>query len=291
MPMSAGRVMSDDAREAGASLPSGKLTAQNYAFLQAYILRESGIVIDEDKRYLVESRLLPILRKEKILSLDLLCERLESGASIALSQQVIEAMTTNETLFFRDGAVFEALRTQVLPAIFDSLRGKRKARIWSAAASTGQEAYSLAMLVREAGKGSDEVEIIGTDLSEQVLERARQGKYVQFEVDRGLPASLLLNYFTRIGLEWQLKDEIRRMVRFEQLDLRRNLDIMTPCDLVLCRNVLIYFNAETKKRILAAIRSVLAPGGTLVLGCAETVINIDDGFQRKMIGQSTFYTV
>jgi len=147
------------------------------------------------------------------------------------------------------------------------------------------------MLLPEAGKGRDQVEIVGTDLSERVLDRARVGKYVQFEVNRGLPASYLVKYFNHVGLEWQLTEDVRSMVRFQHLDLRRNLRSMGPCDLVLCRNVLIYFNTETKKQILAALKNILAPGGVLALGCAETVINLEDGFRRTVIDQSTFYSI
>ena len=267
------------------------LTRENYAFLQAYIQNESGIVLDDGKQYLIESRLLPILREKNVLSLDALCQRLAENRSSPLAKRVIEAMTTNETLFFRDPTMFDALRAHVLPALFDAVKGGRKVRIWSAAASTGQEAYSLAMLLLEMGKGAEQVEIIGTDLSEQVLERARLGRFIQFEVSRGLPSQYLMKYFDRAGLDWQLKECVRKMVRFHPLDLRRSLKTVQRCDLVLCRNVLIYFNTETKKQVLAAIKEVLAPGGVLVLGCAETVINLDRGFKRAVVGQSTFYSI
>ena len=267
------------------------LTRENYAFLQAYIQNESGIVLDDGKQYLIESRLLPILREKNVLSLDALCQRLAENRSSPLAKRGIEAMTTNETLFFRDPTMFDALRAHVLPALFDAVKGGRKVRIWSAAASTGQEAYSLAMLLLEMGKGAEQVEIIGTDLSEQVLERARLGRFIQFEVSRGLPSQYLMKYFDRAGLDWQLKECVRKMVRFHPLDLRRSLKTVQRCDLVLCRNVLIYFNTETKKQVLAAIKEVLAPGGVLVLGCAETVINLDRGFKRAVVGQSTFYSI
>ncbi len=269
----------------------GALSNESYRFLQKYIHDESGILLDDDKHYLIESRLMPIVRKEDLVSLEALCKRLALKNSLSLATQVIEAMTTNETLFFRDGALFDALKTLLLPAKLEEVRGRRKLRIWSAAASTGQEAYSLAMLLLEAGVSSNEVEILGTDLSEQVLTRARTGRYVQFEVNRGLPVSLLMRYFVKAGLEWQIKDEVRKMVRFQQFDLRGNLTLLGTWDLVLCRNVLIYFDTHTKKEILSAMRRALAPRGALVLGCAETVINLDDAFERKAIGLSTFYSV
>jgi chemotaxis protein methyltransferase CheR len=267
------------------------LSAQSYSFLQHYILRHSGIVLDESKRYLLEARLLPIIRNENIISLDSLCQRMAANISPALNQQVIEAMTTNETLFFRDPGMFEALRTEVLPALIASLKGRRKLRIWSAASSTGQEAYSLAIVLLELGLSSKEVEIVGTDLAENVLEKARKGRYVQFEVSRGLPMKYLAAYFTKDGMDWQLSKDVLNMVRFQQMDLRGNLRAMGGCDLVLCRNVLIYFNIETKRSILASIRTTMAPGGLLVLGCAETVIGVDDSFERKVFGNATFYAI
>jgi chemotaxis protein methyltransferase CheR len=147
------------------------------------------------------------------------------------------------------------------------------------------------MMMLEMGKSKAEFEILGTDLSSQVLERARIGKYGQFEVNRGLPAPLLMKYFTRSGLEWQLKEDVRSLVRFDQLDLRRDFRSLGSFDLILCRNVLIYFDTETKRNIVNMVRTLLHPGAVLVLGCAETIINIHDGFQRKAIGQSTFYSL
>ena len=267
------------------------LSPKNYAFLQQYIHSESGIVIDGDKQYLLESRLLPILREHRIDSLDALSGILASRSSAPLSKLVIEAMTTNETLFFRDTAMFDALKVGVFPSLFERTRGVRRLRIWSAASSSGQEAYSLAMMLTEMGKGRNEVEILGTDLSNQVLDRARQGKYAQFEVNRGLPGVYLTRYFTRSGLEWQLKEEVRSMVRFEQMDLRRDFSLLGSFDLILCRNVLIYFDAATKTKIIDRVKGLLHPGAVFVLGCAETIINVHSGFQRSVIGQSTFYSV
>ena len=274
-----------------AEAPAKTLSARSYAFLQAYVHRESGIVLDEDKLYLFEARLLPIVQREKLASLDALCDQIAFGRSPALAAQVTEAMTTNETLFFRDAGTFEGLKTAVFPALAAAVAKDRKIRIWSAAASTGQEAYSIAITLLEMGIDPRRVEIIGTDLSEQVLQRARAGRYQQFEVSRGLPIMVLMKYFTKVGMDWQIRDDLRSMVRFERMDLRANLAVIGTCDVVLCRNVLIYFNAETKQKILASIRGILPPGGLLVLGCAETLINIDLGFERRSFGQATFYAV
>jgi chemotaxis protein methyltransferase CheR len=272
-------------------MTSSELSTQGYTFLQTYIQRESGIVLDEDKHYLIESRLLPIVREEKLASLDELCGQLASGRRPTLATRVIDAMTTNETLFFRDPSIFEALRTAILPELMAGVAGKRKLRIWSAASSTGQEAYSIAITLLEAGCQAQDVEIIGTDLSETALERARVGRYVQFEVNRGLSAPLLTRYFSRSGLEWQISDQVRSMASFQKIDLRGSLAALGTCDLVLCRNVLIYFNADTKSQILGSIAQTLIPGGFLVLGCAETLIGVNHGYQRRVVGQSTFYTL
>lgn len=268
---------------------ASSISLENYAYLQDRIYAESGIVLEADKHYLLESRLMPIVRKEHYSSLDELCSNIRSHSAPELLKQVVEAMTTNETLFFRDASPFEAMRTQIIPQLKEERAQSRKLRFWSAAASSGQEAYSLAMALLEMDLGSWDIEILGTDLSEQILDRARAAKYMQIEVNRGLPAPYLVKYFRREGLEWQLKDEVRRMVRFQQLDLRQNLSSLGVFDIVLCRNVLIYFDVPTKKSILAQIRKVLHSGGYLVLGGAETTINLDDTFQRTPIGQAILY--
>ena len=270
------------------------LTRERYSFLQRYIQAESGIVLEADKQYLVESRLKPLLSSEvarglKIVTLDDLCHTLLARPSLELSRLVLDAMTTNETFFFRDAPLFEALQKSVLPDMFERVRGKRKVRIWSAASSSGQEAYSLAMVVRELGKGASDVDIVGTDLSTQVIERARQAKYVSFEVNRGLPPAYLQRYFTKSKTDWQVVDTVRSMVHFEPIDLRRSLAKIGKFDLILCRNVLIYFDTETKKKVVSSIRTLLTPGGLLALGCAETIININDGLHRHQVGASTFY--
>jgi chemotaxis protein methyltransferase CheR len=272
------------------SLVPAACSAQSYAFFQQFIYSRSGIVLDEDKHYLLESRLLPILRELEIGSLDELTHRLSKNPPAALAQRVIEAMTTHETLFFRNPALFEALRRKVLPELLERREERRKVRIWSAAASSGQEAYSLAMMLVEMGSSPAEVEILGTDLSAQVLERARQGVYLPFEVKRGLSPACLNRHFTHNGLQWQLKDEVRRRVRFQQLDLRCDFRFLGVFDLILCRNVLIYFDLPTKSQILDRIHGMLLPGAKLVLGHAETVLNLHPGFERTPINNVTLYS-
>lgn len=265
------------------------ISPENYQYLQQQVHKESGIVLEENKHYLLESRLIPILRKEQLKSLDDLCNRIRSESVPILRKQVIEAMTTNETLFFRDVSPFQALREHILPQLKAVRAQSKTLTFWSAAASSGQEAYSLAMLLLETGLGDWKVEILGTDLSEQVLERARAGRYMQIEVNRGLPAPYLVKYFRRDGLIWELKPEVRKMVRFQTFDLRQNMSRFGMFDIVFCRNVLIYFDVPTKKKILAQMRSVIHRGGYLVLGGAETTVNLDDNFERTPIGQAVFY--
>jgi chemotaxis protein methyltransferase CheR len=276
-----------EANRPGAANPV--IGAANYQFLREYIHRESGILLDDDKHYLLEARLLPLLQQSHLASMDALCEALRHGGSPPLRKRVVEAMATHETLFFRDASPFEALRASVLPALLEQRRSTRKLTFWSAAASSGQEAYSLGMMLLDMGLGTWNLQILGTDLSEQILERARQGRYMQIEVNRGLPAQYLVKHFERHGLEWQLKDEVRRMVRFEQFDLRESMRTKGPFDVIFCRNVLIYFDVETKKKILSELRGALFPGGHLVLGGSETTLNLDENFKRVTCGRTVLY--
>jgi chemotaxis protein methyltransferase CheR len=271
------------------TLPSSEISPQSYYFFQNFIARESGIVLDDDKRYLLEARLMPIALKLRLYSLNDLFVMLQTAPDPSLRQQVVEAMTTHETFFFREAAQYDALKSTVLPEMLQERQFTRRMRVWSAAASSGQEAYSLAMLLLEMGVGHWDISILGTDLSTQVLQRARDGRYLQIEVNRGLPAALLVKYFKRDGLEWQLKDEVRRLVRFEQDDLRRGINAQGPFDLVFCRNVLIYFDIETKRNILSRLRGSLLPGGYLLLGGSETTLNLDDRFVRRQLGTAMFY--
>ncbi len=271
------------------SLPPTYISPENYVYLQQQVYRDSGIVLDADKHYLLESRLMPIVRNERLSSLDDLCIQIKKQPTSRLCKQVVEAMTTNETLFFRDVAPFDALRNQIIPQLKEQRQQSRRLSFWSAAASSGQEAYSIAMLLFEMGLKDWNIDILGTDLSEQVLDRARAGRYMQIEVNRGLPAPYLIKYFQRDKQEWVLKDEIRKMVRFQRFDLRQSMAGLGSFDIVLCRNVLIYFDVETKKKILSGIRTVLSRGGYLLLGGAETTVNLDDKFQRTQIGSAILY--
>jgi chemotaxis protein methyltransferase CheR len=270
-------------------LPCAEISTQNYQFLQEHIYRESGIVLDHGKHYLFEARLGPIVVRRRMRNLNDLCTLLRASEESVLRQEVVEAMTTNETLFFRDIDTWNGLQTTVIPELVERHSNNRILRFWSAAASSGQEAYSLAMLLLEMGLGDWHIEILASDLSAQILDRASAGRYSQLEVNRGLPAKYLIKYFKHQAAEWQLKDEVRRMVKFTQMDLRKVTNALPPFDLVMCRNVMIYFDIATKKRILQGLKDALFHRGYLVLGCAETTLNLDDTFGRRNVGRTTFY--
>ena len=266
-----------------------EISADNYTFLQKFIHQQSGIVVDSGKHYLLESRLVPVLRQEGLSCINDLCALLRATSSLPIRQLVVEALTTNETLFCRDPVVFEALQQNIIPELVRLRTHTRKLRIWSAASSSGQEAYSLAMLLFEMDLGHWNIEIVGTDLNEKILERARTGKYSQLEVNRGLPVNYLMKYFQRKGLEWEISAAVRSKVQFRQFDLRQNIARLGRFDLVLCRNVLIYFDIPTKREILRQVKNVLAPDGLLLLGAAETTLNVDESFVRLPYGKAILY--
>lgn len=270
--------------------PPCEMHPDSYRFFQDYVYRESGIVLDGDKRYLLEARLTPIMHQMHLASLNDLCAMLGSPANNAvLKRQVVEAMTTNETFFFRDPAHYDALRSSIVPSLIAQRQDTRKLSFWSAASSSGQEAYSLAMMLLEMGLGDWKIKIQGTDLNTQMAERASAGKYLQIEVNRGLPVAYLLKYFTHVGLEWQIKDNVRRMVDFSTFDLRRSMSARGPFDIVFCRNVLIYFDLEAKRKILDEIHGTLFRGGYLLLGGSETTLNLTNRFERIIFGQTVLY--
>jgi chemotaxis protein methyltransferase CheR len=273
---------------AGQALITG-IMSENYRFLQAHVYSEVGIVLEDNKHYLFESRLAPIVRLLNFTSINELCALLRAKTHSEVSRQVVEAMTTNETYFFRDPSHYEAVRNILLPKLKEERRDGRNLRFWSAASSTGQEAYSLAMMLRDEGFRDWNIQIYGTDFSSKVVERARSGLYQQIEVNRGLPTPLLLKYFRRSGLDWQLNEEVRRMARFDTIDLRKSMRTLGPFDLVLCRNVMIYFDNETKRKIMKELHSTLFRGGWLLLGGSETAFGLEEWFDRQAVGNMTVY--
>jgi chemotaxis protein methyltransferase CheR len=251
-------------------------------FLRRRLEERSGLVLCGDKQYLVESRLLPIARKAGLGSLDALIAVLRQNTDDPLMTKVVEAMTTNETFFFRDKTPYETFGSTVLPELLAARRITRSIRIWCAAASTGQEPYSLAMALKEMEgviAAGWRIELIATDLSGEVLEKARQGIYSQFDVQRGLPIQLLIKYFAQVGEMWQIAPEIRAMVKFQQLNLLSDFSRLGTFDVIFCRNALIYFDKDTKVDVLNRLGRVVARDGYLVLGAAETVVGLTAAFK------------
>jgi chemotaxis protein methyltransferase CheR len=256
------------------------MTPVEFDFLRKLLKDRSGLVLTGDKQYLVESRLMPIVRKAGLSRLGELVQQLRSGPE-ALIVDVVEAMTTNESFFFRDKNPFDLFRDTVMPALLSARASQRQIRIWCAAASTGQEPYSLAMCLREMGPklAGWRIDVLGTDLSTEVLEKAKAGLYSQFEVQRGLPIALLVKYFTQVGEVWEIAPQIRSMVQYRPLNLLNNFSHLGMFDVVFCRNVLIYFDQGTKVDVLDRIARIIQPDGYLVLGAAETVVGLTDAFK------------
>jgi len=257
------------------------VTGADFDFIRKLLKQRSGLMLSADKQYLVESRLMPVAQRNRIASLSELAARLRAGIDEALIAQVVEAMTTNETFFFRDRIPFEHFRTTILPALMASRERYKRIRIWCAAASTGQEPYSLAMAIKEMGSALDNfrIEIVATDISHDVLAKAEAGIYSQFEVQRGLPIQLLLKYFTQHGDLWQIAPEIRAMVQYRPFNLLSDFSRLGVFDLVICRNVLIYFDQPTKSDVLDRLARVVAPDGFLILGAAETTVGLTQAFK------------
>jgi chemotaxis protein methyltransferase CheR len=267
------------------------LAEQDFDYIRDLVRDRAAIVLEPGKEYLAVTRLDPVVRRAGLGSLSELVATLREDEDPVLSEQVVDALTTNETTFFRDVYPFESLRTHVLPDLIERKRLSRSLFIWSAGCSSGQEPYSLAMLIREDFPDLDgwQVSILGTDVSVAMLERAHEGRYGQIEVNRGLPAHLLVKYFRRVGVGWEIDGFIRGMVRFQHQNLVDPWPSLPPMDLVLMRNVMIYFDVATKQRILARVRDVLAPHGYLLLGTSETTLHLDDTFQRHAVGPTGWY--
>ncbi len=263
---------------------------QDFDFLSSLLKRRSGLMLNADKIYLLETRLTPVARRSGMDSLDDLIRELRRSASEQLMREVTEAMTTNESFFYRDRTPFDLFREQVLPSLRKRREMTKKIRIWCAACSTGQEPYSLALILKqqEALWRDWTIEIIGTDIARPVLNRAREGVYSQFEVQRGLPIHDLLKYFTQDGDVWRLSDDIRKMVTFREFNLLDSFAGLGKFDVIYCRNVLIYFDQATKTHVMERLRDAMPRDGTLFLGAAETVLGITDRF-RPVRGQRGMY--
>jgi chemotaxis protein methyltransferase CheR len=257
------------------------VTPLDYEFLRKLLKERSGLDLSSDKQYLVESRLVPLARKAGLPGITELAQKMKAGGAEPLVAEVVEAMTTNETFFFRDKMPFEHLKDTMLPAILQARSARRSLRIWCAASSTGQEPYSIAMCLKglSPALAGWKLDIVATDLSQGVLEKSRAGIFSQFEVQRGLPIQLLVQHFTQVGDMWQLNPDIRSMVQHRQLNLLHDFSHLGTFDIIFCRNVLIYFDQDTKTGIFERLAKVIEPDGFLVLGAAESVVGISDAFK------------
>jgi len=259
------------------------VTPLDYDFLRLALKQRSGLTLGADKHYFLESRLLPLARQKGFTGVGELVLALKSNVDAALMTAVVEAMTTNESSFFRDKTPFEHFRRTIMPALLAARRQSRTIRIWCAAAATGQEPYSLAICLQEmAGAIAGwRIELLATDLSGAALNKARHGLYSQFEVQRGLPIKLLVKYFMQLGEAWQIAPDIRGMVKFRRFNLLSDLASLGRFDVILCRNVLIYFDQDTKIDMLHRLAEALSSDGYLILGAAETVLGLSDRFQIR----------
>jgi chemotaxis protein methyltransferase CheR len=267
------------------------LSTQDFDYVRTLIHKKAAIVLEAEKRYLVEARLQPLARREGLQSVGALIALLRDAPPCGLQQEVVEAMTTNETSFFRDLKPFELLHQVILPELIERRRDERRLAIWSAAASTGQEPYSIALLLRERFPELRgwQVQLIASDLSREVLDKARAGVYSSVDVNRGMRNSMLRRNFQPRGAEWQVADEVRRLIEFRQLNLIEPWPALPALDIIFLRNVLIYFDVATKKSILGRVRDRLRPDGYLFLGGAETTMNLDDRFERLPVVCSSCY--
>lgn len=267
------------------------LCSADFDYLCKLIRERSAIVLEPGKEYLVEARLQPLAHRTGHTTLTTLVNTLRTQPYNGIHQQVVEALTTNETSFFRDLHPFEALRKTILPELIEHRKAERRLMLWSAASSSGQEAYSLAMLLREHFPvlATWDVRILATDLSREMVQRTREGSYSQLEINRGLPVPFLLKYFAKQGLVWQIKDDLRKLIDAREMNLAKEWGFLPAMDIVFMRNVLIYFDIAMKRTILAKVRQVLRPDGYLFLGGAETTMNLDDAYERVSFDKASGY--
>jgi len=266
------------------------IAAADFDFVSELVRAGSGIVLEAGKEYLVDARLSTLAKHEKLDSIATLVAQVRAQPYGRLHTLLIEAMTTNETSFYRDHHPFDALKKVILPSLMASRADSKTLSIWCGACSTGQEPYTIAMTLCETLKLSDwKVTFIATDLSAEMVERSRAAKYNQIEINRGLPATMLVKYFEKHGLEWQIKEPLRKMIDFRILNLTQPWAGLPKVDIVFLRNVLIYFDNETKRQILGKIRGLMKPDSVLFLGCAETTLCLDDSYERTQVEKTTCY--
>ena len=257
------------------------MSPEDFNFICTLIKQRSGLVLTEEKSYLLESRLMPVARKHGLQGLDELIGNIRTRKEESMIVEVTEAMTTNESFFFRDNKPFDLLRDEVLPPILEERADKKHLRIWCAAASSGQEPYSIAIVLKELGAklAGWKIDILGTDISNDIIDKARSGVYTQFEVQRGMPIQLLLKYFDKVDESWHIKDEVKSMVQYKYFNLLEPLRAIGGFDIIFCRNVLIYFDPETKSKVLDEVHKLMPEDGMLFLGGAETVLGVTEKFK------------
>ncbi len=267
------------------------MKTEDFEYVCTYVREQAAIVLEPGKEYLVESRLDALARKKKFESVDALVAHLKRHPNSEMHRSVVDAMTTNETSFFRDLHPFEALRKVILPELLEKRRADKQLNFWCGAASTGQECFSVLMTIAEHCPELLQwnLNFIATDLCREVLSRAQAGRFNQLEVNRGLPAALLVKHFERHGDEWEFSDALRKKVQFREMNLLDHWPLFPGTDVVFLRNVLIYFDVPTKKAILSKTRRLLRPGGYLFLGGAETTMNLCEQFDRVVIEKATCY--
>lgn len=267
------------------------ISPEEFDFVRDLVRKRSAIVIETGKEYLVESRLDGLARKEGLSTASSLISKLKLDPQGLLSIRAVEAMTTNETSFFRDIHPFDALKQQVIPLLMEARKGERRLEFWSAASSTGQEAYSLAMLLREnfPSLSAWTIHILATDISTEMVEKTKAGQFSQLEVSRGLPATMLVKYFARSGANWVIREDLRKMIDGREFNLIKPWPLLPKFDIVFLRNVLIYFDPPTQRDILMKMAGAIRPDGYLVLGSSESTYDVGDAFERATFGRSTFY--
>ena len=267
------------------------MTPADYEYISNFLLGTSGLALGSGKEYLVEARLIPLAQSLGLEGISELVLELKKGAELKVTSGVTEAMTTNETSFFRDKTPFEELKNQIIPNLMEARKTSKRLKIWCAAAATGQEPYTISMILDDEFPQLRDwtVEILATDIDQQALERSRSGIYTQFEMQRGMPIQMLMKYFEQIETGWQIKENMRNTIQWKQLNLLDNFNRLGKFDIIFCRNVLIYFQQETKKDILERFRTMIQDDGYLYLGAAETVLGITETFDRVKEFKSAVY--
>ena len=262
-----------------------------FSYIRKLVLDEAAIALEENKDYLVESRLLPVARDLGLTTIAQLVAKLRENGADRLRTKVVEAMTTNETSFFRDLHPFLTLKKEILPRIIEAKRSSKQLTIWCAASSSGQEPYTILLILKENFPELSQwkVRMICSDISEEMLARTKAGVFTQLEVNRGLPAPLLIKYFKQDATSWQVKEELRKMLEVRKINLAADWPVLPRCDLIFMRNVMIYFTNETKKDILNRVHNTLASDGYLFLGTTESTFNIDDRYERVQFDKTVCY--